>query len=66
MTESTKTPKCINCKSSQVRYDSAFGFYKCENCSTVWGQDKDDPDYDEEVEKDWRKLHDAYFRRYPN
>ncbi|MEH2061333.1 MAG: hypothetical protein V7K50_03525 [Nostoc sp.] len=66
MTESTKTPKCINCDSSQVRYNSTFGFYKCESCSTVWGMDDDDPDYDEEVEEDWQKLHEAYFRRYPN
>jgi ribosomal protein L37AE/L43A len=64
MTEDIKTPNCINCESSQVRYDSTFGFYKCENCSTVWGQDKDDPDYEEleESEQEWQKLHEAYFR----
>jgi DNA-directed RNA polymerase subunit RPC12/RpoP len=43
----SKTPNCINCGSDQARYDSAFGIYKCETCSTVWGKDKDDPDYDE-------------------
>ncbi|MCC5626870.1 TFIIB-type zinc ribbon-containing protein [Nostoc sphaeroides CHAB 2801] len=61
-----KTPNCINCGSHQVKYDPAFGFYKCESCSTVWSKDKDDPDYDEEVEKEWFELHEAYFHRYPN
>ncbi|MCC5669871.1 hypothetical protein LC653_40225 [Nostoc sp. CHAB 5784] len=57
-----KTPNCINCGSHQVRYDSVFGFYKCENCSTVWGNDEDDPDYDEveKFEEEWQKLHEAY------
>ncbi|WP_445630416.1 hypothetical protein [Nostoc sp. DSM 114167] len=43
-----KTPNCINCGSPNVRYDSEFGFYRCESCSTLWGNDEDDPDYDEE------------------
>ncbi|MEH1805398.1 hypothetical protein [Nostoc sp.] len=47
-----KTPNCTNCGSPQVRYDSAFGFYKCETCSTVWGNDEDDPDYKEFEDKD--------------
>lgn len=42
-----KTPLCIECGSHNVRYDSEFGFYKCESCSTVWGLDEDDPDYKE-------------------
>ncbi|QHG15795.1 hypothetical protein [Nostoc sp. ATCC 53789] len=49
MTGDIKTPNCINCGSQETRYDSAFGFYKCESCSTVWGNDEDDPDYDESV-----------------
>lgn len=43
-----KIPNCINCGSHQIRHDSVFGFYKCESCSTVWGNDADDPDYDED------------------
>lgn len=39
--------ECIKCGSRHVRYDSVFGFYKCESCSTVWADDKDDPDYEE-------------------
>jgi hypothetical protein len=42
-----KPVECINCGSTRTRYDSAFGFYKCEDCSTVWGKDEDDPDYEE-------------------
>lgn len=38
---------CPDCNSSNTRYDNGFGFWKCEDCSTVWGHDKDDPDYDE-------------------
>ncbi|BAZ54195.1 hypothetical protein NIES4103_68800 (plasmid) [Nostoc sp. NIES-4103] len=47
MTEDLKTPDCIECGSRQVRHDPEFGFYKCENCSTVWSNDEDDPDYEE-------------------
>lgn len=38
---------CPNCQSAATQYDRAFGFWKCESCSTVWGHDKDDPDYEE-------------------
>lgn len=38
---------CPTCNSSNTRYDNDFGFWKCEDCSVVWGHDKDDPDYDE-------------------
>jgi DnaJ-class molecular chaperone len=42
-----RTPNCINCDSPQVSYDPVFGFYKCANCSEVWGKDEDDPDYED-------------------
>ncbi|MHC5914875.1 MAG: hypothetical protein ACYTXE_28665 [Nostoc sp.] len=45
----SKTPNCINCDSSQVKYDSAFGFYKCEICSETWAKDEDDPDYEDDM-----------------
>jgi ribosomal protein L37AE/L43A len=42
---------CPTCESEYTVYNREFGFWKCEECSTVWGHDKDDPDYDEvEVE----------------
>lgn len=41
---------CPDCGSYKVRFDSAFGFYKCESCSAAWACDADDPDYDEIVD----------------
>lgn len=38
---------CPECHSRQTYYEPVFGFWKCEECSTVWGDDEDDPDYDE-------------------
>ena len=38
---------CPSCGSTATLKDTDFGFWKCEDCSTVWGHDKDDPDYDE-------------------
>lgn len=39
--------QCPNCGSSETYYDEAFGFHKCEECSELWGHDKDDPDYED-------------------
>lgn len=39
---------CPNCQSRATEFDAVFGFWKCEDCSTVWGHDKDDPDWDDE------------------
>ena len=41
---------CPTCSSTHTAYDAVFGFWKCEDCSGVWGYSSDDPDYDEAVE----------------
>lgn len=38
---------CPTCRSTATLKEVGYGFWKCEDCSTVWGYDKDDPDYDE-------------------
>lgn len=38
---------CPTCSGSATTYDPVFGFWKCEDCSTVWGKDIDDPDYED-------------------
>jgi ribosomal protein L37AE/L43A len=38
---------CPSCSSTATLFDRPFGFWKCEDCSTVWGRDKDDPDYED-------------------
>ncbi len=43
---------CPTCSGTHTLYDSTFGFWKCEDCSTVWGKDIDDPDYDEADEEE--------------
>lgn len=45
---------CIECHSTAVHHDNVFGFYKCENCSLMWGFDDDDPDYDEDLYEDMK------------
>lgn len=42
-----KVKNCINCGSSNINYDSAYGFYKCESCSELWAYSKDDPDWED-------------------
>lgn len=39
--------QCPTCSGKHTLYDATFGFWKCEDCSTVWGKDIDDPDYEE-------------------
>lgn len=39
--------QCPECQSNATLFDRTFGFWKCEECSNVWGRDRDDPDYDE-------------------
>ena len=39
--------ECPDCGSNHTRTDSLFNWHKCEDCSAMWGFDKDDPDYDE-------------------
>ena len=43
---------CPECRSTATEYDPLFGYWKCEDCSTVWGHDADDPDYDEGFDDD--------------
>ncbi len=31
----------------ECRYDSVFGYWKCQECVAVFGFDRDDPDYDD-------------------
>jgi hypothetical protein len=38
---------CNECGSYHVHFNPEFGFYKCEACGAVWGDDRDDLDYDE-------------------
>lgn len=38
---------CPHCNSKNTEFEPIFGFWKCEDCSTVWGHDKDDPDYED-------------------
>jgi DnaJ-class molecular chaperone len=37
---------CPNCQNTNTRLRDG-GYWKCEDCSTVWAYDKHDPDYDE-------------------
>ena len=39
--------RCKNCNSPNTTYDHNYGFWQCKDCSTVWGSDIDDPDYDD-------------------
>ncbi|MBE9050663.1 hypothetical protein IQ243_09595 [Nostocales cyanobacterium LEGE 11386] len=41
--------QCPRCNSSRTQYDEYFGFWECADCGHVWGEDEDDPDYDEEI-----------------
>jgi ribosomal protein L37AE/L43A len=45
--------ECPDCSSIETYFDRTFGFWKCQNCSTIWGHDKDDPDHEdvEEIEE---------------
>lgn len=38
---------CPHCDSEATNFEPVFGYWKCEDCSTVWGSDEDDPDYDD-------------------
>jgi transcription initiation factor TFIIIB Brf1 subunit/transcription initiation factor TFIIB len=38
---------CIHCGSQNIVYNHDHGFYRCNDCSTVWGYSHNDPDYDE-------------------
>lgn len=41
---------CPDCGTENNIYqDEIFGFYKCENCSAMWGFDEDDPDYEDDL-----------------
>jgi hypothetical protein len=42
--------KCEHCGSTNTRYVSDDGYYTCLSCNANWGLDKDDPDYDENLE----------------
>lgn len=44
---------CPECKSRSTFKNAGFGYWKCEDCSTVWGHDADDPDYDEVDPHSW-------------
>lgn len=43
--------ECPTCQSDHTCFESVFGFWKCEDCSSVWALDKNDPDY-QDVEPD--------------
>jgi len=46
-------PECPHCGGSTPKLDEAFGYYSCRDCSHVWGQNEDDPaweDYMDDVE----------------
>ena len=38
---------CPECRSTATEFDPGFRFWTCEDCSTVWSEDGDDPDYNE-------------------
>lgn len=38
---------CPSCGGRNTVFDSVFRFWKCDDCSSVWAYDTDDPDYDE-------------------
>lgn len=39
-----ETRCCPECQSQDIKFDSVFGFYKCNNCGQVWAYPEDDPD----------------------
>jgi ribosomal protein L37AE/L43A len=39
--------QCSSC-GFECKYDSVFGYWKCQECPAVFAFDADDPDYDEE------------------
>ncbi len=49
MDEDLKPQKCPSCGSTITRYDGVFDFWKCERCSTVWSDGRNDPDYDDDM-----------------
>jgi hypothetical protein len=38
---------CRDCRSTNCKYDTDYGFWECKDCGACWGYDNDDPDYDE-------------------
>jgi len=50
---------CPSCRSDKTGYHRDFGYWSCDLCACVWGNDDDDPDYseteaweDEEIERE--------------
>lgn len=39
---------CPLCGSAEFLWDEDYGFYQCEQCHNLWGDEEADPDYDEE------------------
>lgn len=44
---------CPSCSSTATSKEAGYGYWKCEDCSTVWGHDEDDPDYAEVDSHSW-------------
>lgn len=38
---------CPECQSQNIKFDSVFGFYRCNDCEQVWAYSEDDPDLGE-------------------
>jgi hypothetical protein len=40
---------CPSCGCSKTEYHGDFGYWTCDLCACAWGNDDDDPDYEELV-----------------
>jgi hypothetical protein len=38
---------CPSCRCNKTEYHRDFGYWSCDLCACVWGNDDDDPDYDD-------------------
>lgn len=52
------TQTCPHCRSQNIVFNRDYGFYSCNDCSSVWGYSGDDPDY-EELDNEDPDLQDA-------
>lgn len=42
--------ECPHCGSSTPKFDEVFGYYSCRDCTHCWGQNHDDPAWEDYVD----------------